>query len=154
MTIVGFLIAFEQLRRVQSATAAASTAVRQMTGVIRAQEQNTKINTALDHLKSADGHLRRANSEAALAYLLVSWQALLEARELTSEDGERNRIAGYVVVVRRIYNDLRSPVQSPKYASRAAAERLAELDRVLDGLGDLAARVQIRLSKIGAVRNE
>ena len=153
-TFVGFVIAILQLRKIQSATQAARSAVSQMTIVVRSHEQSAKLHIALDNLKLADDQLRKGNGDAAAAYLSAGWQALLDTRELTDGESGREMLDDYVVVVRRMYDDVRSPIASPLSAIQRTTEQIIELSKVLNNLGAMASKVRVSLSGIGVVNNE
>lgn len=153
-TLIGFWIAFRQLRKVKTASESAENAVKQTQHALRSHEQSSKISAAMEYISSADAQIQHENSDAAGAYLSIAWVVLIEAKELTVSPKDIEEIGEYVRQTKRLVDEIRAPSFSQVVSNQILQERHYAISQTLSGLGSLSARVKVNLAGVGGRPNE
>lgn len=106
VTVAGFWIAISQIRRVKSAAEAARAAALQMARVVRSREQHAKLTSAISYLGGAKAYLSQLNAEAARVCVEVACSSLVDARELSDNAGDQQKIQTSLVRLRKVGESL------------------------------------------------
>lgn len=106
VTIAGFLIALDQIRRVKKSSEAAQEAVIKMTKIVRAREQGAKLSNSLSAIRSATTYIIREKPEAAAAYLDYCCTSLVDARHLSDDESDKSSLTDEILKLRRLASSL------------------------------------------------
>jgi hypothetical protein len=140
VTIAGFWVALIQLRRVKKSAEAAGEAVAALRKTVHLRELNGKLTHALAQLRSAALQLSRDNRDAAMAYLDAASTSLIDARELSRDEGESEKITDGIVQVQRGVERIQRGG-----SSFSPAKLAVELRRLVGSIDQVAARVRYHL---------
>lgn len=151
VTIFGFAIAVIQIRRVKLASEAARDATVCMAAQVRSKEQSAKIVFALGQVNNATTHITGDNAGAAVAHLLTSCNAVIEARALSFDEKDQATYDECIYANRKIIENL--PIKAGVSIDEKKQKFYVQsLRKIASNLDEMSVRLRYEFVTHGEVR--
>ncbi|WEK04128.1 MAG: hypothetical protein P0Y65_18395 [Candidatus Devosia phytovorans] len=106
-TLIGFWIAFAQLKKTKNAAEAALEATSKLGGLVQGREQLIELNAAITHLENARNSLSQGGRDGASIYIELAGTSLIQASELLVDTPlERKHVKRGTVNLKRLAETL------------------------------------------------
>jgi hypothetical protein len=149
VTIGGFAIAIDQIRRTKTAAEAAKKASQELTTAVFGRERLLELATTIAHINSAKDRITQGRYEAALVFVDFSLTECIRIHELL--DGpDRRKFYKCVVRLRKLGEGLSYSQGQNNIDANTSLDLAMEARNIVEALNEMAAKLRYNYNREGS----
>ena len=150
LTVAGFIVAIDQIRRTKKAAEAATTATQALTRAVFARERLIVVNSAIAHINNARERITQGRYEAALVFIDFSLTECVQIHELLGTP-ERKKFYKSILGLRKLGEGL-SAAERDGNENETSFAFAIEAREIVGTMDELAAKLRYSYDKEGPER--
>jgi hypothetical protein len=150
LTLGGFVVAIDQIRRTKRAAEAAMAATKALTRSVFSRERLIELGSAIAHIDNARERITQARYEGALVFIDFSLTECVQIHELLVDTSEQKKFYKCIVRLRKLGEELSMAGEGSE--SDASLALALEARAIVGVLNEMAAKLRYSYNDEGSGR--